>query len=80
MTNTRSRVWTIRGDAADAFRSIKINEKNTILTPFTIIDRLTHPYAFSKTNKESLNEKSELYFHDISFVPLFMQVSEADQS
>jgi replication factor C subunit 1 len=67
----------MRGDAADILRSIKINEKNTILTPFTIIDRLTNPYAFSKTNKESLNEKSELYFHDISFVPLFMQVSKA---
>ncbi|KAK1926049.1 purine nucleotide binding protein [Papiliotrema laurentii] len=52
---------------------IKINEKNTILTPFTIIDRLTSPYAFSRTNKETLNDKIELYFHDFSFVPLFMQ-------
>lgn len=53
---------------------LKINEKNTIMTPFTIIDKLTSPYAFSRTNKESLNEKSELYFQDFSFVPLFMQV------
>ena len=52
---------------------IKINEKNTILTPFTIIDRLTSPYAFSRTNKETLGDKMELYFHDFSFVPLFMQ-------
>ena len=54
---------------------VKINEKNTILTPFTIIDRLTSPYSFSRTNRESLNDKMELYFHDFSFVPLFMQVS-----
>lgn len=51
-----------------------MNEKNMIMTPFTIIDKLTNPYAFSRTNKDSLNAKSDLYFHDISFVPLFMQV------
>ncbi|EIW68022.1 hypothetical protein TREMEDRAFT_32699, partial [Tremella mesenterica DSM 1558] len=52
---------------------LKVNEKNTIMTPFTIIDKLTGPYAFSHTNRETLNEKAELYFHDFSFVPLFMQ-------
>ena len=57
--------------------SAKMNEKNTILTPFSIIDKLTSPYAFSRTNRDSLNEKVELYFHDFSFVPLFMQVSTA---
>ncbi|KAL7418824.1 DNA replication factor C complex subunit Rfc1 [Cryptotrichosporon argae] len=51
----------------------KINEKNTIMTPFTIIDKLTGPYAFSRTSKETLGDKMELYFHDFSFVPLFMQ-------
>lgn len=58
-----------------AFPRISVNEKNTIMTPFTIIDKLTGPYSFSRTNKESLNQKAELYFHDFSFVPLFMQVS-----
>lgn len=48
------------------------------MTPFTIIDKLTGPYSFSRTNKDSLNAKSELYFHDIAFVPLFMQVSQLD--
>lgn len=52
-----------------------MNEKNTILTPFTIIDKLCAPYAFSRTNKDTLGDKMELYFHDFSFVPLFMQVS-----
>jgi replication factor C subunit 1 len=61
---------------ADDLGRLRVNEKNTIMTPFTIIDRLTGPYSFSRTNKETLNEKSELYFHDFSFVPLFMQVSE----
>lgn len=54
---------------------IRVNEKNTIMTPFTIIDKLTGPYAFGRTNRETLNDKMELYFHDFSFVPLFMQVS-----
>ena len=54
---------------------MKVNEKNTILTPFAIIERMTGPYAFSRTNKETLNDKMDLYFHDFSFVPLFMQVS-----
>lgn len=54
--------------------SVKLNEKNTILTPFSIVDRLTGPYAFSRTSKETLGDKMELFFHDISFVPLFMQV------
>ncbi|WVR03532.1 hypothetical protein IAU60_000524 [Kwoniella sp. DSM 27419] len=52
---------------------IRINEKNTIMTPFTIIDKLTGPYAFSKTSRETLGDRMELYFHDFSFVPLFMQ-------
>ncbi|KGB77306.2 replication factor C subunit 1 [Cryptococcus deuterogattii R265] len=52
---------------------VKVNEKNTIMTPFTIIDKLTGPYAFSKNSKETLNDRIELYFHDFSFVPLFMQ-------
>lgn len=45
------------------------------MTPFTIIDKLTGPYAFSKNSKETLGDRMELYFHDFSFVPLFMQVS-----
>ncbi|OXH38542.1 replication factor C subunit 1 [Cryptococcus neoformans] len=52
---------------------VKVNEKNTIMTPFTIIDKLTGPYAFSKNSKETLGDRMELYFHDFSFVPLFMQ-------
>lgn len=64
------RSWHFFADCS----SIRLNEKNTILTPFTIIDRLTSPYAFSRTNRETLNDKMELYFHDFSFVPLFMQV------
>lgn len=52
---------------------LKLNEKNTIMTPFTIIDKLTGPYSFSRTSKDTLSDRMELYFHDFSFVPLFMQ-------
>ncbi|WVF66140.1 hypothetical protein IAT40_000880 [Kwoniella sp. CBS 6097] len=52
---------------------VKVNEKNTIMTPFTIIDKLTGPYAFSKNSRETLGDRMELYFHDFSFIPLFMQ-------
>ncbi|ODN75992.1 hypothetical protein L202_05958 [Cryptococcus amylolentus CBS 6039] len=52
---------------------IKVNEKNTIMTPFTLTDKLCNPYAFSKTNKDTLSDKMELYFQDFSFMPLFMQ-------
>jgi len=55
-------------------RSVRVNEKNTILTPFTIIDKLCSPYSFARTSKDTLADKMELYFHDFSFVPLFMQV------
>lgn len=53
---------------------VKINEKNTIMTPFTITDKLCGPYAFSRTSKETLNDRMDLYFQDFSFIPLFIQV------
>ncbi|CAK9779377.1 DNA replication factor C, large subunit [Cutaneotrichosporon oleaginosum] len=52
---------------------IKMNEKNTIMTPFTITDKLCGPYSFSRTSKETLNDKMDLYFQDFSFIPLFIQ-------
>ncbi|GMK58517.1 hypothetical protein CspeluHIS016_0505490 [Cutaneotrichosporon spelunceum] len=52
---------------------IKMNEKNTIMTPFTITDKLCGPYSFARTSKETLNDKMDLYFQDFSFVPLFIQ-------
>lgn len=51
-----------------------MNEKNTIMTPFTITDKLCGPYSFARTSKETLNDKMELYFQDFSFIPLFIQV------
>ena len=32
------------------------------------------PYLFSSTSRETLGDKIELYFHDHSFMPLFIQV------
>ena len=54
--------------------SAKANEKYTVLTPFNIIQKILGPYMFSATSRDTLNDKIELYFHDYSFVPLFIQV------
>jgi hypothetical protein len=51
-----------------------MNEKNTILTPFDVTNKMLGPYMFSHTARETLGDKIELYFHDHSFVPLFIQV------
>ncbi|KAG8218227.1 putative replication factor C subunit 1 [Butyriboletus roseoflavus] len=51
----------------------KMNEKNTILTPFDVTNKMLGPYMFSHTARETLGDKMELYFHDHSFVPLFIQ-------
>ena len=51
-----------------------MNEKNTILTPFDVTNKMLGPYMFSHTARETLGDKMEMYFHDHSFVPLFIQV------
>lgn len=51
-----------------------MNEKNTILTPFDVTNKMLGPYMFSRTARETLGDKMEMYFHDHSFVPLFIQV------
>ena|SRR5882762_7232510 len=51
-----------------------MNEKFSIMTPFDIINKMLGPYMFSNTSREMLGDKMELYFHDHSFVPLFIQV------
>jgi replication factor C subunit 1 len=50
------------------------------MTPFTITPALIGPYAFSKTNRETLNDKLDYYFQDFSFVPLFVQVGHTIES
>lgn len=50
-----------------------MNEKYALMTPFSIIQKLLGPYLFSPNARETLNDKMELYFHDHSFVPLFVQ-------
>jgi replication factor C subunit 1 len=57
------------------YRSAKANEKYTVLTPFNVIQKILGPYMFSATSHHTLNDKIELYFHDYSFVPLFIQAS-----
>jgi replication factor C subunit 1 len=47
------------------------------MTPFSITPALIGPYSFSKTNRDTLNDKLDLYFQDFSFVPLFIQASRS---
>ncbi|OJA19955.1 hypothetical protein AZE42_03718 [Rhizopogon vesiculosus] len=51
----------------------KINEKHTILSPFDVTNKILGPYMFGLNARETLGDKMELYFHDHSFVPLFIQ-------
>nr|ASF90187.1 hypothetical protein SPAR06058 [Bartheletia paradoxa] len=51
----------------------RVTEKNMILTPWTVMDRLFGSHLWAKTSKASLADKMELYFHDFSFMPLFVQ-------
>ena len=53
--------------------SAKMNEKYTVMTPFDVTYKMLGPYLFSQTARETLGDKMELYFHDPSFVPLFIQ-------
>jgi len=50
-----------------------MNEKYSMMSPFDITHKMLGPYMFSATARESLGDKMELYFHDPSFVPLFIQ-------
>jgi replication factor C subunit 1 len=58
------------------FTRAKLNEKYSIMSPFDVTQKLLGPYLFSHTSRATLGEKMELYFHDHSFVPLFIQVCD----
>lgn len=60
---------------SDTRCSVRANEKYSIMTPFAATNKMLGPYLFSKTCRETLNEKIEYYFHDPAFMPLFIQVS-----
>ncbi|KAG2121607.1 replication factor RFC1 C terminal domain-containing protein [Suillus clintonianus] len=68
--------WRLSSSSMDfdeAKNLAKINEKYTILTPFDVTYKILGPYAFGPNARETLGDKMELYFHDHSFVPLFIQ-------
>ncbi|KAI0709836.1 DNA replication factor C, large subunit [Earliella scabrosa] len=52
---------------------VQMNEKYSVMTPFGVLNKMLGPQMFSPTSRETLGDKIELYFHDPSFVPLFMQ-------
>ena len=51
-----------------------MNEKYTVMSPFDVTHKMLGPYLFSATSRDTLGDKMELYFHDPSFMPLFIQV------
>ncbi|GAA5961951.1 hypothetical protein JCM8115_001625 [Rhodotorula mucilaginosa] len=51
----------------------KMNEKNTIQTPWTLYSKLFGPQAFSPVSGLTLNDKLDVYFQDHSIMPLFVQ-------
>ncbi|KAI0254199.1 replication factor RFC1 C terminal domain-containing protein [Lactifluus subvellereus] len=68
--------WKLHNDTMDYEEGkmlAKANEKYSVLTPFNIVQKILGPYMFSATSRDTLNDKIELYFHDYSFVPLFIQ-------
>ncbi|KAG1740228.1 replication factor RFC1 C terminal domain-containing protein [Suillus paluster] len=68
--------WRLSSSSMDfdeAKNLAKTNEKYTILSPFDVTYKILGPYAFGPSARETLGDKMELYFHDHSFVPLFIQ-------
>ncbi|EPQ59834.1 DNA replication factor C, large subunit [Gloeophyllum trabeum ATCC 11539] len=71
--------WKLSSSTMDFDESkelVKMNEKYAIMTPFNVTYKILGPYTFSPTSRETLGDKMELYFHDFSFVPLFIQAPE----
>lgn len=50
-----------------------MNEKNALQTPWTLFSKLFGPQAFSPVSGLTLTDKLEVYFHDFSIMPLFVQ-------
>ncbi|GAA5926210.1 replication factor C subunit 1 [Sporobolomyces koalae] len=51
----------------------KMNEKNTIQTPWTLYSKIFGPQAGSAVSGMTLNDKLDVYFHDHAMMPLFVQ-------
>jgi replication factor C subunit 1 len=51
----------------------KSSEKHIVLKPFDIVGKYLTGATFAPSNRISLNEKIELYFHDHDFAPLMVQ-------
>ncbi|KAG8742351.1 hypothetical protein FRC10_001632 [Ceratobasidium sp. 414] len=68
--------WKLSHDSMDFDEGKELaraNEKYSIKSPFEVTSQILGPYTFSQTSRHTLNDKIEMYFHDYSFVPLFIQ-------
>ncbi|BGP18533.1 hypothetical protein JCM10213_002954 [Rhodosporidiobolus nylandii] len=60
-------------DYDESKKLAKMNEKNTIQTPWTLYNKLFGPQSFSPVSGMTLTDKVEVYFQDHSIMPLFVQ-------
>ncbi|KAI5475697.1 chromosome transmission fidelity factor [Pseudohyphozyma bogoriensis] len=51
----------------------KMSEKNSIQSPWNLYNQLYGPQAFSPVSGMTLNDKLDIFFSDISMMPLFAQ-------
>ncbi|EPQ30116.1 uncharacterized protein PFL1_02233 [Pseudozyma flocculosa PF-1] len=67
--------WKLGKDTMDFDEGKKLgleNAKPGMHTPFSLYSDLSSPYMFGPTCRKTLNDKTELYFQDHSFVPLMV--------
>lgn len=48
-------------------------DANSLSTPFSLMDKLFGPYAWSANNRDKLSNKLEIYFQEFDVMPLFVQ-------
>ncbi|GAA5889227.1 hypothetical protein JCM6882_000680 [Rhodosporidiobolus microsporus] len=60
-------------DYDEGKKLVRMNEKNTIQTPWNLYNKLFGPQSFSPVSGMSLTDKLEVYFQDFSIMPLFVQ-------
>ncbi|KAK4704443.1 replication factor C subunit 1, partial [Phenoliferia sp. Uapishka_3] len=68
--------WRLGARAMDfdeGKKMAKMNEKNSIQTPWTLYSSLTGPQAFSPVSGLSFDDKLGLYYQDFQMLPLFVQ-------
>lgn len=61
-------------EAALPAPSTDTRDANALATPFSLMDKLFAPQAWSATSKAKISDKLEVYFQEFDLMPLFVQV------